>query len=216
MRLWFALALTVVGVIPWVLLLRLPDGAARGKVIGLSVALPIVAIAVAALAPAPMHPTAQANIVLGLILTVIAAALIHSGFLPGYSGYAHLLLAYSLYTIAFAFGAGGLQFTVWLLLPLLLVGALAYRLYHRLGELWGTIMLAGGLLFLAIWLALTWTVAAPTLLGGPLALSGIVLIAIAHAAQVLGRYAPIRSIWTNPTLAYSLPAHLLISWSLWG
>lgn len=216
MRFWFALAFTVVGLIPWVLLLRLPANAARGKVIGLSAALPVAAIAVAALVPTPVHPTAQGNVILGLILAVIAVALIHSDFLPAYSGYAHLLLTYTLYTIALAFAAGGFQFTVWLLLPLLLAGALAHRLYHRLGELWGTIMLAGGLLLLAIWLALSWTVVVSTQLGGPLALAGMVLIGLIHAAQVLGRYAPIRSFWTNPALAYSLPAHLLISWSLWG
>ena len=149
------------------------------------------------------------------MLTLIAAGLIQSRFLPGYSGYAHSLWTYALYGIAFLLAAPGLRLTPWLVIPLIIAGLLAYWLYHRLGELWGTIMLAGGLLFLVAWASLSGVVGGPT----PFNIAGLIGVALLigfHALQVVSTYAPLRPSWPNPAIAYSLPAHLLIAWSVWS
>lgn len=215
MRLILAGLVTIAGLVPWVLYLRTPVEA-RSKAGRMLAVPPAAALVVLLLAPDYIHRTTAGSIGLGLILTLIGSILIHNNFLPPYAGYAHLLIAYALYGAGFAIAAGGVSLTPWLLLPLLIAAAATYHFYRRLRELWGTLMIGGGILLLALWPALSMAVAAPSNPSGWLATAGLALIALIHLGELLRAYAPLPWLRRYPEQAYSLPAHLLLAWSAWG
>ncbi|RIK43933.1 MAG: hypothetical protein DCC55_04080 [Chloroflexi bacterium] len=176
--------------------------------------LALVAL-VALLAPEPVALFYKGAITFGLLLALLALLFLTLPGTPSAVGFAHLLIVFFVYFLAFAAEIGWRWPTPGVVLVLGYAALIYWLLAPHLAELWGTV--AGYLVLLSamLWAALEmWAQAGQTwaLLG----LAGALLLVIAGSVLAIHTWrSPFRHAQTLATLAF-YAGHGLVAWSAWG
>lgn len=175
----------------------------------------LLTLLIAFITPAPVSIFYKAALSLGLILALLANFLRLLPGTPLVVEKAHLLIALTLYMIAFATLHPLKWPTPWLLLLLVGAGGIAWLLASRLAELQISLAIYGVILLLMLWQALEVLVVAGQLWSWVL-FGGALLLVMAETLQGFDRfYQPLRFSKFVVT-GFVLLGQLLLALSIWG
>lgn len=175
----------------------------------------LLTLVIAFMTPAPVSIFYKAALSLGLILALLANFLRLLPGMPLVVEKAHLLIALTLYMIAFATLHPLKWPTPWLLLLLVGASGIAWLLAPRLAELQISLAIYGVILLLMLWQALEVLVVAGQLWSWVL-FGGALLLVLAEILQGIDRfYQPLRfsKVAVSGCL---LLGQLLLALSIWG
>lgn len=172
-------------------------------------------VLVALLAPTPVALFYKGAVTFGLLLTVIALLFLTLPGTPPAIGFAHLLIVFFLYFLAFVAATHWAWPTPWVLLVLGYAALVYWLISPHLAELWGTVVGYLVLLSAVLWAALErWAQAgqAWALFG----LAGALLLVIAASTLAIHTWRrPFRHAQILATVLF-YAGHGLIAWSIWG
>lgn len=211
-----AVGLTVAALVALVLFVR-PPQTTEAADNSLPYALGVVAAGflIALIAPEPVSPFYKGTILLGLILTLVAAGLSFSRFLPDYAAHAHLIWVYLIYLVGFTAHTRWQLPTPWALLIVVGLGVLYWQLSRYLREVWWAVLIYALILALTGWQALELVVQNGAAAWTWAALAGILLAVSAHTLQAIHRYRPLTTRLPVAQIAFLL-AQTALGWSVWG
>lgn len=175
----------------------------------------VASFLIALIAPEPVSPFYKGAILLGMVLTLIAAGLSFSRFLPDYAAHAHLIWVYWIYFLAFTAHTRWQLPTPWALLILVGLGILYWQLGRALREVWWAVLIYALILALTGWQALELVVQNGAVVWTWAALAGIVLAAGAHTLQAIHSYRRPLTGLPVAQIAFLL-AQTALGWSVWG
>ena len=175
----------------------------------------LLTLVIAFITPTPVSIFYKAALSLGLILSLLANSLCLLPGTPPVVEKAHLLIALTLYMIAFAALHPIKWPTPWLLLLLAGASGIAWLLAPRLAELQISVAIYGAILLLMLWQALEVLVVAGQLWSWVL-FGGALCLVIAEVFQGFDRfYRPLRFSQVI-VIGFVVLGQLLLALSIWG
>lgn len=174
-----------------------------------------IILLIALIVPVPVSIYYKAAIMLGLILALLGSAFRLLPRTPLVVTKAHWLIAFALFTTAFATLHPAKLPTPWLLLLLLYAGGMAWLLAPRVAELQISLLVYGIVLLLMSWQALE-ALAVVDQVWLLLPVLGALLFVVADSIQALDRFYRTLPAARTLTPAFMLLGQLLLALSIWG